>query len=146
MPTSKRIDTYADFNFLLEIDGITVAAFSECSGLSTNTNPIDYRNRGKDRTVRKIPGLNKFANISLKRGIIYDMVLWEWRKTVVDGMTKKKVGSIILLDEARKPALRWNFREGRPTKWEGPSVNATSNEIAVETLEIAHEGLELEPA
>ena len=146
MPTGKRVDPYAGFNFMVEIDGITRAAFSECSGLSTDTDPIEYRDGSEDITVRKIPGLKKFANISLKRGMTKDMELWTWRKTVLDGVTERKAGSIVLLDEARKPVLRWNFREGWPTKWEGPSVNATGNDIAIETLEIAHEGLELEPA
>lgn len=146
MATGERIDPYAGFNFLVDIDGITRAAFSECSGLSTDTDPIEYRDGSEDITVRKIPGLKKFANISLKRGMTKDMELWKWRKTVLDGVTERKEGSIVLLDEARKPALRWNFKEGWPTKWEGPSVNATGNEVAVETLEIAHEGLELETA
>jgi len=75
-----------------------------------------------------------------------DLELWTWRKTVLDGVTERKAGSIVLLNEAREPALRWNFGEGWPTKWEGPSMNATGNETAVETLEIAHEGLELETA
>ena len=146
MPTGDRRDPYAGFNFLIEIDGITRAAFSECSGLSTDTDPIEYRNGSEDITVRKIPGLKKFANISLKRGMTQDMELWKWRKTVLDGATERKAGSIVLLNEAREPALRWNFREGWPTKWEGPSINATGNEAAIETLEIAHEGLELETA
>lgn len=146
MPTGDRRDPYAGFNFLVEIDGITRAAFSECSGLSTDTDPIEYRNGSEDITVRKIPGLKKFANISLKRGMTKDLELWDWRKTVLDGTTKRKSGSIVLLNEAREPAMRWNFREGWPTKWEGPSLNATGNAVAIETLEIAHEGLELETA
>lgn len=146
MPTGDRRDPYASFNFLIEIDGITRAAFSECSGLSTDTDPIEYRDGSEDITVRKIPGLKKFANISLKKGMTQDLELWNWRKTVLDGATVRKAGSIVLLNEARQPALRWNFKEGWPTKWEGPSMNATGNEAAIETLEIAHEGLELEPA
>jgi phage tail-like protein len=146
MATGDRNDPYAGFNFLVEIDGITRAAFSECSGLSTDTDPIEYREGSEDITVRKIPGLKKFANISLKRGMTTDLELWNWRKTVLDGVTVRKAGSIVLLNEAREEVLRWNFREGWPTKWEGPSLNATGNEIAIETLEIAHEGLELEAA
>jgi phage tail-like protein len=146
MATGDRNDPYAGFNFLVEIDGVTRAAFSECSGLSTDTDPIEYREGSEDITVRKIPGLKKFANISLKRGMTTDLELWSWRKTVLDGVTERKAGSIVLLNEAREEVLRWNFREGWPTKWEGPSLNATGNEIAIETLEIAHEGLELEAA
>lgn len=146
MATGDRNDPYAGFNFLVEIDGITKAAFSECSGLSTDTDPIEYREGSEDITVRKIPGLKKFANISLKRGMTTDLELWNWRKTVLDGLTDRKSGSIVLLNEAREEVLRWNFKEGWPSKWEGPSLNATGNEIAIETLEIAHEGLELEAA
>lgn len=146
MATGDRKDPYAGFNFLVEVDGITRAAFSECSGLSTDTDPIEYRDGSEDITVRKIPGLKKFANISLKRGMTTDLELWNWRKTVLDGLTERKSGSIVLLNEAREEVLRWNFFEGWPTKWEGPSMNATGNEIAIETLEIAHEGLELEAA
>lgn len=146
MATGDRKDPYAGFNFLIEIDGITKAAFSECSGLSTDTDPIEYRDGSEDITVRKIPGLKKFANISLKRGMTTDLELWNWRKTVLDGLTERKSGSIVLLNEAREEVLRWNFKDGWPTKWEGPSLNATGSEIAIETLEIAHEGLELEAA
>lgn len=146
MPTGDRRDPFAAFNFTIEIDGITRAAFSECSGLSTNTDPIEYRDGNEDITVRKVPGLKKFANISLKRGMTKDLELWNWRKTVLDGATVRKAGIIVLLNEAREPVLRWSFKAGWPTKWEGPSVKATGNEVAIETLEIAHEGLALEAA
>ncbi len=146
MATGDRKNPYAGFNFLIEIDGITRAAFSECSGLSTSSDPIEYRDGSEDITVRKIPGLKKFTNISLKRGMTKDLELYKWMRTVLDGAVERKAGSIVLLDEARNPALRWNFREGWPTKWEGPSMKGTGNETAIETLEIAHEGIELEPA
>jgi phage tail-like protein len=144
MPTGKVEYPFAAFNFIVEIDGIAKAAFSECSGLSTDTDPIEYRDGSDDITVRKLPGLKKFSNITLKRGMTNDLDLWTWRKTVLDGETERKAGAIILLNEGRDPVLRWNFVQGWPTKWEGPSVNATGNEVAIETLEIAHEGLALE--
>jgi len=145
MATGERKDPYAVFNFMVDIDGMQ-AVFSECSGLSTETDVIEYRTGTADNTVSKIPGLKKFTNISLKRGMTQDLALWEWRKTVLDGVTQRKAGSITLLNEAREPVLRWNFKEGWPSKWEGPAMKATGNEIAIETLEIAHEGLELEKA
>lgn len=143
MATGKRVDPYAGFNFLIEIDGVTAGAFSECSGLSTDTDPIEYRAGSDENTVRKLAGLKKFSNITLKRGLTQNMELWGWRKTVLDGFTERKAGMITLLNEAREPALKWSFKEGWPTKWEGPSLNATGNEVTVETLEIAHEGLEI---
>ena len=145
MATGDRKDPFAVFNFMVDIDGME-AVFSECSGLSTDTDAIEYRTGEADNTVSKIPGLKKFTNITLKRGMTRDLALWEWRKTVMDGVTERKSGSITLLNEAREAVLRWNFKEGWPTKWEGPSMNATGNEIAIETLEIVHEGLELEKA
>lgn len=145
MPTGDRKDPYAAFNFILDIDGIT-AVFSEVTGVNTETDTIEYRTGEADITVTKIPGLKKFGNISLKRGMTQDLALWKWRKTVLDGMTERKSGSITLLNEAREPVLRWNFKEAWPTKWESPTFNATGNEIAIETLEIACEGLVLEKA
>ena len=144
MIKGKRVSPYTDFRFLVEIDGKTRAAFSECSVLSTDSDPIEYRDGSEDTTIREIPSIKKFANITLKRGITRDLELWNWRKTVLDGAIEKKTGSIILLDETRKPIRRWNFKAGWPINWEGPSMNATGSEIAIEILEIAHEGLELE--
>jgi len=138
--TGKRDDPYSAFNFQVEIDGVTVAGFSDCSGLTAETDAIEYRTGKEDITVRKLPGLAKYSNIVLKRGFTKDAKLWEWRKTVLDGKTKRVSGTIVLLDEARKPALKWNFREGWPRKWDGPTLNAKTNEVAIETLEIAHEG------
>ena len=146
MPIGDRRDPYGGFNFLLEIDGIIRAAFSECSELSSDTDPTECMSGDENITVREIQGLKKFATISFKRGIMQDTELWNWCKTLLDGATERKSGSIIVLNEAREPALRWNFREGWPTKWEGPSLNATGGVLAIETLEIAYEGLDLELA
>ena len=142
--TGSRNDPYSAFNFLVEIDGVTVAGFSECGGLTTETDPIEYRNGNEDITVRKLPGLKKYTNINLKRGYTDSKELWEWRKKVMDGKTERQSGSILLLNEAREPALRWNFREAWPSKWAGPSLNAKNNETAIEELEFVVEDLQLE--
>jgi phage tail-like protein len=106
---------------------------------------IEYRTcDSKLGSTLKLPGLTKYPNIVLKRGLTRDLSLWQWRKTVVDGATERRNGTIVLLAEDRTPVLRWRFRNGWPCKWEGPSLNAKSRDIAIETLEIAHEGLELE--
>jgi len=141
--TGARTDPYAAFNFLVEIDGITVAGFSECSGLTTETDHIEYRTGDKDITVSKLPGLRKFPNIVCKRGLTATTELWQWRLTVINGQTDRRSGSITLLDEGRKRALEWKFTAGWCCKWEGPTLNAKNNEVAIETLEICHEGLVL---
>jgi phage tail-like protein len=142
MAVGDRYDPYRGYNFLVEIDGITRAGFRECSGLDTSQDAGEYREGTDPLTVRKLPGLIKYSNISLKRGITDDAELWLWRKTVMDGRVERKNMSIILLDDAREEKLRWNVKNCWPTKWEGPGFNATSSDVAVESLEIAHEGID----
>jgi phage tail-like protein len=85
--------------------------------------------------------LNTFSNIALKWGISDDTELWEWRQQASEGKVERKNGSIVLLDDVGEEKGRWNFREGWPSKWTGNTFNATATEVAVETLEIAHEGV-----
>jgi phage tail-like protein len=142
MVVGARKDPYRAYNFLVEIDGITRAGFRECSGLDSAQDPIEYR-EGNEQflTVRKLTGLVKYANISLKYGITDDQELWDWRTRAVEGRVERRNGSIVLLDDLGQEKMRWNFREAWPTKWTGASFNATGNEVAIETLEIAHEGV-----
>jgi phage tail-like protein len=140
--TGSRNDPFAAFNFLVDIGG-ALAGFSECSGLTLESDVIEYRNGNEDITVRKLPGLKKFTNIVLKRGYTNAKELWDWRKTVLDGKTERRDGTITLLNEARQPALRWNFYFGWPSKWEGPTMNAKTNDVAIETLNITVEKIEL---
>ena len=143
MPPPQRNDPFKAFNFLVEIEGITQAAFSEASGLESETAVIEYRVGGeKVNWVRKLPGLTKFGNIVLRRGVTQDAELWNWRKSIVEGNVDRRNGTIVLLDDKRNEVVRWNFWNGWICKWEGPTLNARANEVAIETIEIAHEGLE----
>lgn len=145
-----RNDPYSALNFQVVIagvfdDGQTVrGSFAEVSGLDVEVSPIEYRNGSEDTTVRKIPGLKKFSNITLKRGVIGDLAFWTWIKSVLDGNLQRVDGTITLLDESRQPVMQWKFRRAWPCKWIGPTLNAKNNEIAIETLEICHEGLDVE--
>lgn len=136
-------DPYRSYRFLIELDGVDRGGFQECSGLDFTQDPVEYREGNEALTPRKLPGLVKFSNISLKWGYTADQELWDWRKQAMEGTIERKNGSVVLLDDAGEEITRWNFREGWPTKWTGPSFNATSNEVAVMNLEIAHEGLEI---
>lgn len=138
MPTT-RVDPYRGFNFLVEIEGITQAGFQECGGLDASTDPVDYREGSDPNHVRKLTGLNKYSAITLKRGITDSDELWKWRKTVIDGKTERKSGSIVLLDETGAEKLRWNFDHAWPSKWTGPAFNSTGSSVAVESLELTHE-------
>jgi phage tail-like protein len=138
---ATRVDPYRGYNFIVEIDGITQAGFQEVSGLDASTEKVDYREGTDPAHVRKLPGMNSFSNITLKRGITDSDELWKWRQTVLDGKTERKNGSIVLLNEAGLEKIRWNFVNAWPTKWTGPSLNATGNAVAVESLELVHEEL-----
>ena len=138
-----RNDPYAQYNFILEIEGTTVAGFAEVGGLSMEQGIIEYREGSDTATVRKLPGLRKYGNITLKRGYTQNRELWDWRKTTIDGVTERKQGAVILRDEAGEPALRWEFREGWVSKYEGPALKATANEAAMESIEIAVEDVAL---
>jgi len=139
--TGARKDPYRSYNFLIEIDGITRAGFRECSGLDSAQDPIEYREGTDSLTMKKLPGLAKFSNIVLKWGISDDSDLWQWCQKAVKGTVERKNGSVVLLDDTGAEKVRWNFREAWPAKWTGPSFNATGHEVAIETLEIAHEGV-----
>jgi len=142
--TGKRDDPYQQFNFLVEIDGVARAGFTEVSGLTTDTDAVDYR-EGADATlnVRKLAGLRKYTNIVLKRGYTQDMSLWEWRKSIINGEMDRRSASVVLMDESRNEVLRWNIREAWISKWESGPFNAKTNDVAIETIELVHEGLEM---
>jgi phage tail-like protein len=141
MATGDRKDPFRAYNFLVEIDGITRAGFRECSGLDNAQDPISYREGNDPLTTRHLPGLVKYSHITLKWGITDDTELWDWRQKAMDGKVERKNGSIVLLDDTGTEKIRWNFSDAWPTKWTGPTFNATGNEVAIETLEIAHEGV-----
>ncbi len=150
MPAKYRDDPYGGYNFEILINGISddgtavKGSFAEASGLEVEIQPIEYRNGAEDITVRKIPGLKKFPNVVLKRGILGDPALWNWIQEAMDGKVKRTEGSVVLLDENKQEVMRWNFTRGWPCKWTGPGLNAKNNEIGMETLEICHEGLKLD--
>lgn len=145
MPTDVRIDPFRGFNFRVEIDGFTVAAFSEVSGLTAEGDPVDYR-EGNDpvNNVRKLTGLRKYANLMFKRGYTPDNTLWQWYQRIANGEPDRRNGSVVLMNEAHRDVMRWNFENAWINKIEGPGLNATSNEVAVESMELCHEGLTFE--
>jgi phage tail-like protein len=142
MATGQRVDPYGNFNFLVEIDSITRAAFQEASGLDSTIDVIEHREGGENLTPRKLPGLTKFSNITLKRGLTDDRELYDWHRSAVLGNIERKNGSLVLIDAQGNEKVRWNFVNAWPTKWDGPDFNAEGNDVAIETLELAHEGIE----
>lgn len=145
MATDTRTDPFRSFNFRVEFDGLPVAAFSEVSGLTAEGDAVDYR-EGTDliNNVRKLIGLRKYANLMCKRGYIQDDSLWQWYQQIANGENIRRNGSVILMNEAHVDVMRWNFENAWINKIEGPGLKASGNEVAIESMELVHEGLSLE--
>lgn len=142
MTTGAMIDPFVNFNYLVEIDGITRGAFQEVGGLESTVDVIEHREGGWNTTTRKFAGQTKHANITLKWGMTVDTELYAWHRTVVEGTVERRNGSVVLLDRRGQEVARWDFVRAWPTKYTGPGLNAEASDIAIETLELVHEGLE----
>ena len=139
---------YSAFNFVVEIDGARIAAFQEITGLDSENTPIEYR-EGADamNTVRKLVGLEKYPNLVLKRGVSGSTTLWDWRKEVRDGgsaFPPTRNVTILLLDEKHVSVLKWRLTNAWCCKLTGPSLNGKGNEIAIETMELAYDRIDME--
>ena len=140
MPGGQRVDPLTNFRFLVEIDGIQQAAFMECTGLGSHIEVVEYREGGEPPSaVRKIPGRVTYPDIVLKWGVTASRELYDWHLAVINGQLQRKNGSVVLLDSERQEVLRWNFFAAWPSKWDGPTLNAMSNDVAIESLTITCE-------
>ena len=142
MANDERNDPYRGFNFILEIERIPLCAFAEVSGLTGEGDSVDYREGAdKQNSVRKLVGLRKYTNLTLKRGYTQNKELWVWFTNILNGVPDRRNVTIVLLNEAREVALRWDAEHAWINKIEGPSFKASGNEIAMESVELVHEGL-----
>lgn len=141
--TGKRTDPFLAFRYEVQLDDLAVAGFSEISGLALETEVQDYPEGGLNSHLKKFPGRSKQTNLVLKRGIV-GRDLWQWYWDLTQGTVKRRSGSIVVKDPAGSDdVLTFQFRDAFPVKWQGPELNAGQSAVAVETLELTHEGLEL---
>ncbi len=141
------MDPIRNFRFILDVDGLGVAEFTDASGVNATTDVIEYRT-GQDKTLKKYPGLTKYGNITLKTGTTENMELFNWFQMVVDGEfgsateLEKKSGTIFATDYATgEPIAEWEFQQAWPVKYTAPDFTAKGNDIAVESLELACESI-----
>jgi phage tail-like protein len=120
---------------------VALGGFSECSGLEMSMQPEEYKEGGNNSQVLKFPSRVTWSNITLKKGIGAGTALWDWHYGFAEGKGKRRDGIIVLLTDLRVPNNVWYFRRGLPVKYTGPSLNATQNNVAIEAIEIAHEGI-----
>lgn len=133
---------YRNFRFRLEIDGLDAGSFSEVSGFDATFDVVEYR-AGDDPAITptKLPGLIKYGNITLKWGAAETMVLYDWLIDISEGTIEKKTVTLTALDEEGSAAASWRCINAWPVKYTAPDFNGTSSEVAIETIELAHEGL-----
>ncbi|MGG1635310.1 phage tail protein [Paenibacillus sp. FSL A5-0031] len=136
-----RIDPYRNFRFRVEVEGLEQAGFSEVSGFEATFDVVEYREGNEVITPRKLPGLIKYGNISLKWGTTESMELYDWLQECAEGTIERKTITIIALDEEGEDVATWQVIEAWPVKYTAPTFNGTGNDIALELIEFAHEGL-----
>jgi len=145
MALGKRVDPLPVSSFHLDISGKCQGTFRECTGLGSASEVIEHKSAAKSGQiiVQKVPGNLKYENIVLKRGVTDDMQVWDWRKMVEDGKIEeaRMNGTITMYDQTNKAMAEWTFDNAWPVKVSGPTLNAGANEIAIEELHIAHEGM-----
>lgn len=132
---------YGKFRYKVEIDGLEAGGFSEASGFDASIDIIEYREGDMVQTPMKLPGLKKYGNITLKQGVADSMVMYEWMIAGVEGEVERKTITITVLDETETATASWQVINAWPAKYTAPDFNASSSEVAIETLEIAHEGM-----
>ena len=141
---SGIVDPEGNMLFALEIDGIEVANFLECSGLKTSTEVVEIQEGGLNQYVHKLPGQSRWENITLRYGVTGDTSLLEWRTEVLqDEYGSRRNGAIVVKNLAGEEVRRYSFKLAWPVAWEGPAFNAGGADLAVEMLELAHHGIEV---
>lgn len=143
--TDEAVELVGTFRFSIEIEGLTVGLFSECTGLEDKTEPFTYAEGGVNSHELVFPGQTKLSPLRLKSGVTVSRWLWDWRQLVLadrKGEDYRRTGSIMLLDPAMRIVRHWTFIRGWPSQWSGPTLDAFADtQIAVESIEIMHEGL-----
>jgi len=155
--SALRVDPFHGYNFTVSMSDSTsalsiafsvsgvppVGSFSECSGLETTVDIEEYREGGNNGYVRKFATRVTWGTIKLRRGIATNDELWNWHYDFVGGVGKRRDGVITLLDERQNPLKVWQWSGGLPVKYIGPAMNALQSQVAIEELEIGHQGLRL---
>ncbi|MEL6168995.1 MAG: phage tail protein [Pseudomonadota bacterium] len=140
-----KIDPARNFRFRVEIDGLDQGGFAEVAIGDASTEPIEYREGDEITTVRKLNGLNKYANITLKWGITTSTELAEWHQLVVDDATAldeaRRTVVIRIQDEAGEDRAAFEVTKAWPCKYDPTDLNGKGNEVAIDTLELCNEGI-----
>src|SRR5262245_28475175 len=137
------VDPFRNFNFRLDIGGVTEAAFFSVQGLAMRIHPIRFREAGNAQIVRALPGPVEYAEVTLKHGVTRSTGMWEWITAIAKGQVQRRNVSILLLDsDGTTEAVRWNLMNAWPCEWHGPTLEGLGREIAIAELKLAYDELQ----
>ena len=143
MPAQGRTDELASCRFSIDIGGLLVGIFQECSGLNGVVEVESYSEGGLNDYEHKLPGRTKYGNVTLKGGVATSIDLWDWFQEVSSGTFERREISVIMMAANFEEVMRWNLKGAYPVRWEGPSFSAGDTNTSVHSIESAHNGLEL---
>ena len=148
--TAQRIDPFPTFKFHVEVGDITEAAFTECSGLEMSTDVFEYIEGGLNEYVHKLPVRTKVSNVTLKRGFTTSNELYDWYREMENALRQGKSFSFrqvtitLRTTVNQEDVMRWTLDKAFPVKWAGPAFKADETAVAIETLEFAHHGINVQ--
>lgn len=143
MPTSKRIEVNPTFRFLVEIEGVSEAVFTECSLPAVEWDVLQIKEGGKNEFVHQLPGRRKAAKVILKTGLGTQGLL-DWYKKCMSESWDRRTVTVRWLDVSHEEIMNWELQSAFPTKWAAPTFKTDQNAIALETLELACEEISVE--
>lgn len=136
-----RFDPFMSYNFLIEIDMLITGGFTQVQGLDSQIELEEYQEGGTYGYTHKFPKRVNSSNLILTKGLTVFPTLWNWYEDTMNGKIKRKNGTIMLLDHQRLPIMWWNFTNAFPVKWSGPQFDSSSGEVAIESIELVHQGI-----
>jgi phage tail-like protein len=135
---------YAQHGFVVQLSSGASAGFSEVSGIDVRIDVIEYREGSDVGGVRKLDGLARYSNVVLRRGVTGDLEMWQWIESAITGRPVRQNVTIALLNDDREVVVQWRLRNAWPARYTGPLLRAAGSDVAIETLELAHEGFDVE--
>lgn len=141
MPPGVRVDPYLDFRFHVQIESVVVAGFSEVSGLEIEVGTEEYEEGGRNDYTHELPGRASHSHVELRKGLTVSRALIDWMRDVATGTVEHKNVFVFLLGTEGLPEWGWQCEGAYPVRYSAPDLQADGNEVAVETLELAHRGL-----
>ena len=137
------VDPFRNFNFVLQIQDVTAAAFSHCSGLGVRIHPVRFREAGPSQIVRSLTGPVDYAEVVLRYGLTQSMDLWNWLLASMRGTVQRRHVSIIMIEaDGATQAMRWNLMNAWPCEWRGAPLDTLGREAAIEEIRLAFDQLE----